>query len=190
MDLDPIKQLQSLLEDRGKVLERISSIHSALGSLGVSAAPEPASPTAHAGQPQTKANPFRDDPVYGRLGQTLHELQTQIEQRVRPLTLQAVEFQVAQLREQSGRDQATLHACLAQVDQCIVNCVQQIEEYQKKHIFLTTLNQRIANLGATPEPLPDSPFVENIDAAMQARIESVLRQKKLSNEIAALKVSR
>ena len=177
MDLDPIKQLQSLLEDRGKVLEKISSIQSALGSLGVSAEPE--SPTANTRESRTTPNPFHDDRVYGRLGQTLHELQIQIEQRVRPLALQAVEFQVARLREQSGRDQEALHACLVQVDQCIVNCVEQVQEYQKKHAFLTTLNQRIANLGATPEPMPDSPFFENIDSAMQARIESVLRQNKL-----------
>jgi len=32
-DLDPIKLLQSLLDDRGKVLEKISGIHSALNSI-------------------------------------------------------------------------------------------------------------------------------------------------------------
>ena len=33
MDQDPIKQLQSFLDERGRMLEKITSIHSSLGSL-------------------------------------------------------------------------------------------------------------------------------------------------------------
>jgi len=190
MDLDPIKQLQSILEDRGKVLEKISSIHSALGSLGVSAAPEPESPPAKDQPPPTTANPFSDDRVYGRLLQALRDMQAQIDQRLRPLAKQAVEFEVARLREQSGHDQATLNACLAQVDQCILNCVEQLDEYQKKHAYLISINQRIANMGATPEPLPDSLSIENVDAAIQARVDGLRRQRKLEDGGAAVNVSK
>ena len=181
MDLDPIKQLQSLLEDRGKVLEKISSIHSALGSLRTdSAAPEPESPPAIAVQPQTTANPFSDDRVHSRLLQALRDMQAQIEERVRPMAQQVVEIEVERLREQSGHDQAALNACLAQIDQCILNCVGQLDEYQKKHAFLISLNQRIANLGAAPEPLPDSLSIESFDAAIQARVEGLRNQGKLA----------
>ena len=180
MDLDPIKQLQSLLEDRGKILEKISSIHSALGSLRTdSAAPEPESPPAIAVQPQTTANPFTDDRAYTRLLQALRDMQAQIEERVRPLAEQVVEFEVVRLREQSGHDQATLNACLAQIDQCILNCVGQLDEYQKKHALLISLNQRIANLGAPPEPLPDSLSIESFATAIQARVEGLRHQGKL-----------
>jgi hypothetical protein len=181
MDLDPIKQLQSLLEDRGKVLEKISSIHSALGSFRTdSAAPEPESPPAIAVQPQTTANPFTDDRVYNRLLQALRDMQAQIEERVRPMAQQVVEIEVERLREQSGHDQAALNACLAQIDQCILNCVGQLDEYQKKHALLISLNQRIANLGAAPEPLPDSLPIESFDAAIQARVEGLRNQGKLA----------
>ncbi len=181
MDLDPIKQLQSLLEDRGKVLEKISSIHSALGSFKTdSAAPEPESPPAIAVQPQTTANPFTDDRVYSRLLQALRDMQAQIEERVRPLAQQVVEIEVARLREQSGHDQAALNACLAQIDQCILNCVGQLDEYQKKHALLISLNQRIANLGAAPEPLPDALPIESFDAAIQTRVEGLRNQGKLT----------
>lgn len=180
MDLDPIRQLQSLLEDRGKVLEKISSIHSALGSLKTdSAAPEPESPPAIAGQPQTTANPFSDDRVYSRLLLALRDMQAQIEERVRPLAEQVVELEVARLREQSGHDQAALNACLGQIDQCILNCVGQLDEYQKKHAFLITLNERIAKLGATAEPLADSPSLDNFSNLLQARVEALRDQGKL-----------
>jgi hypothetical protein len=45
-ELDPIKQLQSLLDDRGKVLEKISGIQSALSSLKTSASVTHALPSA------------------------------------------------------------------------------------------------------------------------------------------------
>ena len=180
MDLDPIKQLHSLLEDRGKVLEKISSIHSALASLRTdSAAPEPGSPPAIAVQPQMTANPFSDDRVYSRLRQALRDMQAQIEERVRPLAQQVVESEVARLREQSGHHRATLDACLAQIDQCILNCVGQIDEYQNKHAFLITLNERIAKLGAAPQALPDSLSREKFSNLIQARVEELRHQGKL-----------
>jgi len=187
MDLDPIKQLQSLLEDRGKVLEKISSIHSALGSLKTdSAASEPESPPVMAAQPQMTANPFSDDRVYTRLLQALRDMEAQIEQRVRPLAKQVVDFEVARLREQSDHDQETLNSCLEQIDRCIVSCVNQLDEYQKKHALLVSLNQRIANLGATPEPLQDFISIENFALAIQARIDGLRNQGKLGAGAAAV----
>src|SRR5215510_14738723 len=106
MDLDPIKQLQNLLEDRGKVLEKISSIHSALGSLRTdSAVTEPVSPPAITEQPQTTANPFFENPIFSRLLQSLREMQAQIEERVRPLAAQVVDSEAAWLRQQSDQHQ-------------------------------------------------------------------------------------
>ena len=105
-------------------------------------------------------------------------MQAQIEARVRPLAQQVVDFEVARLREQSGHDQAALNAYLAQIDQGILNCVGQLDEYQKKHAFLITLNERIAKLGAAPEPLPDSLSLENFAAAIQARVEGLRHQGK------------
>ncbi len=148
MDLDPIKQLQSLLADRGKVLEKISSIHTALGTIKTdSAAPEPESPPAVTTQPQSTANPFFETHAYGRLLQAVRDMQAQIEERVRPLAAQVVDCEVARLRQQSSHYQATLNACLAQIDQCILSCVGQIDEYQNRHADLISLNERIAKLG-------------------------------------------
>ena len=180
MDLDPIKQLQSLLADRGKVLEKISSIHSALGSIKTdSAAPEPESPPATAVQPQTTANPYFENHAYGRLLQAVRDMQAQIEERVRPLAEQVVECEVARLREQSSHYQTTLNACLAQIDQCILNCVGEIDAYQNQHAVLVGLNERIMRLGGAPEPVPDSLKLENFFAAMQTRVAGLGQRGKL-----------
>ena len=120
-DLDPIKQLQSLLDDRGKVLEKISGIHSALNSLK-----EPRTSDAHtryAGgvAPLADPNPnFTGEALlYDRLLQTLHDMQAQIEERVRPLAQLTLQAEVAQLRDQFARDQAALKESLARIDQCM-----------------------------------------------------------------------
>ncbi len=177
MDFDPIKQLQSLLEDRGKVLEKISSIHSALGSItsAQAAAPEP---------PQTQAAPvqsasrFSQDPVYGRLLQALGDMQAQIEQRVRPIAQQVVELEVARLREQSDHDQAALKQCLAQIDLGILTCVDRLDEYQQKHASLITLNERLESLGASPEALPEKLVPLNLDDALRARLEALGQSRR------------
>jgi hypothetical protein len=180
MDLDPIKQLQSLLKDRGQVLEKISSIHSALGSLRTdSAAPGPESPPATSAQSLTTANPFFELHTDDRLLQSLREMQAQIEERVRPLAQQVVESEVARLREQSVNQQALLNSCLQKIDQCILNCIGQINDYQNTHAVLIALNERIANLGGTPEPLPESLLPENYSAALRARVDTVRDRGKL-----------
>jgi TolA-binding protein len=170
MDFDPIKQLQSLLEDRGKVLEKISSIHSALGSF---TSAEAAAPPQVEAAPVQSASPFSQDPVYGRLLQALGDMQAQIEQRVRPIAQQVVELEVARLRDQSDHDQAALKQCLAQIDQCILTCVERLDEYQKKHALLITLNERLASLGASPEALPEQLIPMNLGDAVRLRLEAL-----------------
>jgi hypothetical protein len=179
MDFDPIKPLQSLLEDRGKVLEKISSIHSALGSITAPEAAEPEPQQAEAARVQTAASPYSQDRVYGRLLQALGGMQAQIAECVRPIAQQVVELEVARLREQSDHDQAALKQCLAQIDQGILTCVDRIDEYQKKYAFLITLNERLASLGASPEALPEKSLPMNPINAVRSRLEAFCQSGKL-----------
>jgi DNA repair exonuclease SbcCD ATPase subunit len=172
-DLDPIKQLQSLIEDRGKVLEKISSIHSALGSIVKTAASPPSAPQA---VPEIvtehKSVQLAEDRLYDRLLQTLHEMESQIEERVRPLAQQTMEMEVARLREQSKQDQTSLHECLARIDQCILSCLERIEEYQSRHSELARLNQRLALLGAETQSLPNH-WPANASEIIHSRLEEL-----------------
>ena len=181
MVLDPIKQLQSLLDDRGKVLEKISSIQSTLGSLRASAS---ATPQAELSPPpvafqQAAANTLSDDRVYRRLAQGLREMQWQIEERVRPLAQQVVELQIARLREQSEHDHAALKECISQIDQCILTCINRIDEYQKKHALLVTLNQRLQALGSTQDPLPEFLPGPEFKQTIKSRLEELRDRGKL-----------
>ena len=178
MDFDPIKQLQNLLDDRGKVLERISNIQSTLASVTTGEPPTSASPPA---MPQAKnvESPLPDDLVYGRLFQTLREMQAQIEVRIRPLAREIVNAEVLRIREQTEQNQAALSQCLAQIDQCILTCAERLDEYQKRHTKLTRLNDRLVSLGATVEHLPPDFLALNINGAIESRIAAMRDRDQL-----------
>jgi hypothetical protein len=177
-DLDPIKQLQSLIDDRNKVLEKISGIHSALDSIiKTSNTIPPAREAPHAAANQSIQIP--EDRLYDRLFQTLHDMQAQIEERVRPLAQQTIEIEVARLREMSKQDQNALLECLARIDQCMLSCTDLAAEYQKRHSELTRLNQRLAALGAEPKPLPDLWPTQDAAEMIRFRLEELRLQGKI-----------
>lgn len=181
MDLGPIQQLQNLSNDRGKALEKISSIHALPGShqTAGSSELELAGPPASAAPPQAAANQISEDPLYGRLLQALRDMQWQIEERVRPIAQQAVELEVARLHEQSDHDQAALRECLAEIDRCISICATRLDECQEKQALLETLNERLVTLGATPESLPENLLKRNLSDTLQERLEELRHQGKL-----------
>ena len=181
VDLDPIKQLQSLLDDRGKVLERISGIHSALNSLKStgSTLAEPHPPAETIPAVEAKPIPIAEDRLYDRLLNTLRDMQTQIEERVRPLAQETLHLEQARLREQSKQEHKALEDCLARMDQCILNCRDRINEYEKRHAELVRLNQRLATLGSEPEPLPEPLTAQNIAATISDRLGKLSLQGKL-----------
>ena len=180
-DLDPIKQLQNLIDDRGKVLEKISSIHSALGSIIDSTGSTPPAPQAPEAVPtrQDKSIQVAEDRLYDRLVQTLHDMQAQIEERVRPLAQQTVEVEIQRLREQSKQNQTALVECLARIDQGILSCIDRIGEYQSGHAELLKLNQRLATLGADPQPLPDHWPTQNASEMIHFRLEELRLKGKI-----------
>lgn len=128
-DQDPIKQLQSLLTDRNKVLERIFGIHAMLDSMkspASSAASIESSPNTASVAPAPSAEP------YDRLSHMLRDMQSQIENQVRPLAQQAIDFEVQRLRERAAIDQRDLRGCLEQIDRCVSACIQRAREYQRE----------------------------------------------------------
>jgi len=165
MDSDPIKQLQGLLDDPGKVLEKISSIHSALDSIKTHM---PQSAATEAGKSHTaqRSGPLPDDPVFGRLLQALRDMQGQIEERIQPLAQEMVRHEVARLRDQSDDHHSALKDCLTQIDQNILNCLARLDEYQRRYAELGELNLRLADLGVAPEPMPPMDIDDATDGLM------------------------
>jgi hypothetical protein len=173
-DQDPIKQLQSFLNDRGNVLERISGIHAMLDSLKApvssGANTETLPHTAPAAAPPSE-NPY-DRPVH-----MLREIQAQIENQVRPLAQQAIDLEVERLRGRAAIDQGEFRACLDRIDQCVSACIERAHEYQREHAELARFNERFTALVEIAEPLPECP--SNITDIINSRLELLRRQQRL-----------
>ena len=178
MDPDPIKQLQGLLDDPGKVLEKISSIHSALDSIKTNL-PQSAGAETIVGQAAQRPGALPDDPVFGRLLQALRDMQAQIEERIQPVAQEMVRYEVARLRNQSEDHQNALKDCLAHIDQNILNCLARMDEYQRRCADLSVLNLRLADLGAAPEPLPPTIVLDSAADSIAARLEGLRLGSKI-----------
>ena len=113
---------------------------------------------------------MKEEQAYGRLMQVQHEIQTQIEQGVRPVAGRVVQQEVERLRSQSEQQRSMLKDCLAHIDQSILNCRSQMDEYRQKRSDLVALNERLANLGVEPMAVPDYFPAENLGDLILARL--------------------
>jgi hypothetical protein len=175
-DRDPIKQLQHLLDDPGKVLEKISRIQSALSSINApnTEASLPASPPSEAPSvAKTEAD------IYSSLLQTLREMQSQIEECLRPLAVQAVQAEAERLSEWMKHEQRALEDCLTRIDQNLLACVERIHESQKQYADLSALKQRLEELGASSSSLPELSTSQDPSEIINARLESLRRDGKI-----------
>jgi len=128
---------------------------------------------------EAKSIPSAEDRLYDRLLSTLRDMQTQIEERVRPWAQETLHAEQARLREQWQQQHSALEECLTRLDQCVITCMDRINEYQKKHAELARLHQRLTVLGAEPEPLPERLMAQNIAATISARLGKLSLQGKL-----------
>jgi chromosome segregation ATPase len=175
-DRDPIKQLQHLLDDPGKVLERISRIQSALGSINTpNSEARPAVPVVAEARP----TPKNEDDSYRHLLQTLRDIQSKIEGRVRPLALQAVQAEADRLTEWVKREQRALEECLARIDENLLTCVDRIKESQSRYVDLTALKKRLEELGAPTRSLPEFSVSQDPSQIITARLDSLRRDGKI-----------
>jgi hypothetical protein len=122
---------------------------------------------------------MREEQTYERLLRALHDMQAQIEERVRPVAEQLVQVEVERLQSLSMHQKSILNDCLALIDQTILDCRIQMEEYRQTRSALLVLNQRLADLGAEPVAAPDHFPTENLGDLILARLEGLRSQGKI-----------
>ncbi|HVO94813.1 MAG TPA: hypothetical protein VMT22_18320 [Terriglobales bacterium] len=111
--------------------------------------------------------------------QALRDMQAQIDERIRPLAQEMVQHEVLRLRDQSDDGQSALKECLAKIDQSIIDCLARMDEYQRRCADLITINQRLSDLGAAPEPLPAELLSDNTADPFTARLENLRLEGKI-----------
>ena len=122
---------------------------------------------------------MKEEQTYERLLRVLHDMQAQIEERVRPVAEQAVQAEVERLQSLSMHQKSLLNDCLTLIDQTILDCRNQMEEYRQTRSALSMLNQRIADLGAEPVAVPDYFPTESLGDLILARLEGLRAEGKI-----------
>ena len=122
---------------------------------------------------------MKEDQTYARLLQALHDMQAQIQDRVRPVAEQVVKAEVERLRVLSEQQKTILNDCVAHIDQSILNCRKQMNEYRQTRSELVTLNDRLSNLGAEPIVVPDTYPTENLADLILARVQRLRAAGKI-----------
>lgn len=124
-------------------------------------------------------DPAEEEQTYQRLLRTLHDIQVQIEERVRPVAKQAVQAEIDRLRNLSEQQKSILMDCLTHIDRTILNCRNQIDEYRQTRSHLATVNERLVELGAEPALVPDYLPTENLGELILARVEELRAAGKI-----------
>ena len=84
---------------------------------------------------------------------------------------QVLQQEIDRLRSESEQQKSILQDCLVHIDQSILNCRAQIDEYRQMRSELVALNERLANLGADPVTVPNHFPSENLGDLILARLE-------------------
>jgi len=122
---------------------------------------------------------MEEEQTYQRLLRAFHDIQVQIQERVRPVAEQAVQTEIDRLRTLSEQQKSILTDRLAQIDQSILKCRNQIDQYRQARSNLAELNERLTRLGAEPVLVPDFFPTENLGEVVLARIEGLRAEGKI-----------
>ncbi len=122
---------------------------------------------------------MKEEQTYERLLQALHDMQAQIEERVRPVAEQVVQAEVRRLRDLSEQHRTALQNSLAQIDENILNCRSQVDQYRQRRSDLATLNERLGKLGVDPAPVPELLPESNLAEIIRARVEGLRTEGKI-----------
>jgi hypothetical protein len=122
---------------------------------------------------------MKEEQTYERLLRVLHDMQAQIEERIRPVAGQLVQAEVERLQNLSMHQNSILNDCVAFIDQTILDCRIQMEEYRQTRSALSVLNQRLADLGAEPLAVPDHLPTESLGDLILARLEGLRAERKI-----------
>jgi hypothetical protein len=122
---------------------------------------------------------MKEGQAYESLMRAVHDMQAQIDRMVRPAEEQFIQAEAERLRSLSEQQKSILQDCLAHIDQSILNCRAQMDEYRQTRSDLAGLNERLADLGAEPVTIPDHFPAENLGDLILARLQGLRAKGKI-----------
>ena len=181
MPPQPVEELHDLLSEQGKVASKINTVKAALGYVRQNLSTALAQQYLHTLRAgiEIREDLMKEEQSYERLLQALHDMQAQLEERVRPVAEQVIQAEVERLRDLSVRHRVALQDTLAHIDANILNCRSYIDQYQQRRCDLAAVNERLTKLGADPMPMPESFPEQNLGDIIRARVEGLRMEGKI-----------
>jgi DNA repair exonuclease SbcCD ATPase subunit len=181
MQPHPIEQLHDLLSEQRKVAEKITGVKATLNYVRQNLSTALAQQYLHTLRAgiEIREDLMKEEQSYERLLQALHDMQAQIEERVRPVAEQVIQAEVERLRDLWEHHRTALQDSLSRFDQNILNCRSYIDQYQQRRSDLAAINERLTKLGADPAPMPDVLPQQNLGDIISARVQGLRMEGKI-----------
>jgi hypothetical protein len=94
--------------------------------------------------------------------------------------------QTYEIREQLGavfeKEKHSLEKCLNGIDDKLKECSAYVDEYQRLYASLSTMRQKLVQLGAEPSALPPPVPVNNVEGIIAWRLRELKEQGKLNSK--------
>jgi hypothetical protein len=94
--------------------------------------------------------------------------------------------QTYEIREQLGavfeKEKNSLERCLNGIDDKLKECSAWVDEYQRLYASLSTMRQKLVQLGAEPSALPPPVPVNNVEGIIAWRLRELKEQGKLNSK--------
>ena len=114
-----------------------------------------------------------------RLLQAFLNMKNNFEQQVRSLDGHLAEAQLEYFKEMFDTQKSTAADCLNGIDQKVLDCLAHIEQYKRIHSALSSLNEKLSQLGVEPFALPEALPAEDLGSIITSRIEMLRSQGRV-----------
>lgn len=177
----PVETLARLLEDETRIDEKIRDTQSALTLVKKSVSASLAQHYISMREPriQMPEDLMKEEQSYERLLQALQDMKTEIAKQIRPVEEQIIQANVDHLRQTFNQESRKLSKCLEEMDENILACQRDLQEYERIRSSLHGLNEKISQLGAEGIQLPDSLSSSDLGEIIRQRIDSLRSQGKI-----------
>lgn len=114
---------------------------------------------------------MKEEQSYERLLQALQDMKSEIAKQIRPVEEQIIQANFDHLRQTFSQESRRLAKCLEEIDDNILACRQYLQDYDRIHSSLYSLNEKLVQLGAESIPMPDGLPTSDLGEIIRQRID-------------------
>jgi chromosome segregation ATPase len=174
-------KLAELLTDEARIDEQIHDTQAALTLVHKRVSERLAQRYMATKEPRVEIpeDLMKEEESFERLLQALHDMKGEIAKQIRPVEEQIIQTDVEHLRHSFDEESRNLNKCLEEIDDNILACRQHLQDYEHIRSGLDELNEKLSQMGAERNSVPDRLPTTEFDEIVQQRLEYLRSQGKI-----------